>query len=104
MIEPQKAVRKRGLGKATSQLAGTEKAINHVAPWMVKNNGDVGKRLGDLLQTGFLKQEGLFTSCMFWARNISHSFPTLIPVPSIWLCISLIVKALKNGLHGGVGC
>lgn len=51
MIEPHKAVLKRGLGKATSQLAGTQKMINHVASWMVKNNGDVGKRLGDLLQT-----------------------------------------------------
>lgn len=51
MIEPQKAVLKRGLGKATSQLAGTQKTINHVASWMVKNNGDVGKQAGDLIQT-----------------------------------------------------
>lgn len=103
MIEPQKAVLKRGLGKATSQLAGTQKTINHVASWMVKNNGDVGKRLGDLLQTDILKQEGIFMSCTFWAKNISPSFPPLISVPFIWLCISLNVKALQNGLQGGAG-
>lgn len=62
MTEPQKAVLKRGF---KNQLAGTQKMINHVASWMVKNSGNVGKRLGDLLQTDFLKQEGLFTSCMF---------------------------------------
>lgn len=104
MIEPQKVVLKRGLGKATSQLAGTQKIINHVASWMVKNNGDVGKQLGDLLKTDFLKQEGLLTSCMFWVGNISPTIPTLISVPFIWLCISLNVKALKNGPQGGDGC
>lgn len=40
MTEPQKAVLKRGF---KNQLAGTQKTINHVASWMVKNSGNVGK-------------------------------------------------------------